>query len=99
MDPHSPENRWAFEAVEVALEKGFGHKVAYIGCGATIPFIGPFERAFHAPVVTMGIEDPLAYAHSENESLLLKDFYRVIDSQIELLKLLPAAMKKRGSER
>ncbi len=95
MDPQEPRHRWVFETVESAFHKGFGQKVAYIGCGATIPFIGPFERAFHAPVVTVGIEDPQAYAHSENESLLLCDFYRAIDSQIEFFKQIPAAFKKR----
>jgi len=88
IDPYQEKHRWAFEAAEIALERGFKEKAVYIGCGASIPFIGPFEKAFEAPVISLGIEDPLALAHSENESLLLSDFYKVIASEIELFQTI-----------
>ncbi len=87
IDPKSKKNRWAFEAAEKALEAGYGRKSVYIGCGATIPFIGPFEKALGAPVITLGVEDPFTLAHSENESLPLGDFYKTIESEIRLFGL------------
>ncbi|MDB5038051.1 MAG: peptidase [Bacteriovoracaceae bacterium] len=92
-DPYSKRNRWAFEAAEAALEKGFGQKVVYMGCGASIPFIGPFENALSAPVITFGVEDPLTLAHSENESLFISDFYKVIDSEIEFFNAIGTQKK------
>lgn len=87
-NPYGKKNRWAFEAAENALVKGFGKKPVYMGCGASIPFIGPFEKALKAPVITLGVEDPFTLAHSENESLHLDDFYRAIASEIELFKAI-----------
>jgi acetylornithine deacetylase/succinyl-diaminopimelate desuccinylase-like protein len=87
-DPEDKKNRWAFEAAEKALSKGFQKKAVYIGCGASIPFIAPFEKALKAPVISIGIEDPLTLAHSENESLLLSDFYSAIASEMEFFRIL-----------
>lgn len=84
MNPHSAKNRWAFAAAEKALAKAYGRPSVYIGCGASIPFIAPFEEALNAPVVTLGVEDPYTLAHSENESLLLSDFFKTIEAEIEL---------------
>ncbi|MGA0163956.1 MAG: M20/M25/M40 family metallo-hydrolase [Bdellovibrionota bacterium] len=96
IDPYASKNRWAFKAAENALEKVFEHKLIYAGCGATIPFIGPFERAFGAPVLTLGVEDPYTLAHSENESLLLSDFYKCIESEILLFHELASQIKERS---
>ncbi len=90
-DPHSKENKWAFDAATAALEKAYQHKVHRIGCGASIPFIKPFEEALKAPVITFGVEDPYTLAHSENESLLLSDFYKTIHAEIEMWKMLVLA--------
>jgi acetylornithine deacetylase/succinyl-diaminopimelate desuccinylase-like protein len=89
-NPFDKKNRWAFEVAEKALEKGFGVKPVHIGCGATIPFIAPFEKALNAPVISIGIEDPLTLAHSENESLLVDDFFKAIASEIEIFKSVTA---------
>ena len=96
-DPHSPQNRWAFSAIEKALEKGFGRKAVYIGCGATIPFIKPFEEGLKACVLSIGVEDPYSLAHGENESLLLSDFYKAINSEIALFESLSQGWPARGS--
>jgi acetylornithine deacetylase/succinyl-diaminopimelate desuccinylase-like protein len=91
-DPQSSKNRWAFAAAEKALERAFQHKAIYMGCGASIPFIGPFEEALKAPVITLGVEDPLTLAHSENESLLLEDFYKAIEAEVFLFEEIAKAI-------
>lgn len=88
IDPHAPKHRWAFHAAERALKEGYQTNPVYIGCGASIPFIAPFEKALKAPVITFGVEDPFTLAHSENESLLLSDFYKTIDSEIKFFQIL-----------
>ncbi|MBN8555850.1 MAG: M20/M25/M40 family metallo-hydrolase [Deltaproteobacteria bacterium] len=94
-DPNSKQNAWAFRAADQALQKAFGRKSVNIGCGGSIPFIGPFEKALEAPVITLGVEDPFTLAHSENESLGLDDFYKAIEAEIEMFQTLAAAFKSR----
>lgn len=88
IDPHAKKHRWAFQAAERALKEGYKKDAVYVGCGASIPFIAPFEKALKAPVITFGVEDPYTLAHSENESLLLSDFYKTIQSEILFFKML-----------
>jgi acetylornithine deacetylase/succinyl-diaminopimelate desuccinylase-like protein len=75
----------AFEAAKRALAKGFGHEVALIGAGGSIPFVGPFAEAFGgAPALLVGLEDPICNAHAENESLNLDDWRAAIKGAVHL---------------
>jgi acetylornithine deacetylase/succinyl-diaminopimelate desuccinylase-like protein len=57
-----------------------------VGCGGTIPFVGPFlEVLGGAPALLLGLEDPPCNAHGENESLDLADFRKATLSVAHLV--------------
>jgi acetylornithine deacetylase/succinyl-diaminopimelate desuccinylase-like protein len=79
----------AFEAARRALAAGFGRPAVAIGCGATIPFVGPFAEVLGGvPALLLGLEDPPCNAHGENESLHLEDFRRASRASAHLLEEL-----------
>ena len=85
IEPEGP----AFEAARRALEAGYGRPAVMIGCGGTIPFVGPFSAVMGgAPALLLGLEDPICNAHGENESLCVEDFGRAARGAACLLEEL-----------
>ena len=69
-----------------ALAAGFGREAVTIGCGGTIPFVGPFTEVLGGvPALLLGLEDPPCNAHGENESLDLDDFRKAAHASAHLL--------------
>ena len=83
-------------AAQRALSAGFGCDAVLIGCGATIPFVGPFSDAMGGiPELLLGLEDPPCNAHGENESLDLDDFRKAAHSSAHLLAELKTTLAEK----
>jgi acetylornithine deacetylase/succinyl-diaminopimelate desuccinylase-like protein len=86
----------AFDAVRRALRAGFGREPVAIGCGGSIPFVGPFLAELGgAPALLLGLEDPPCNAHGENESLDLADFHKAARASVHLLAELASLPPRR----
>ena len=85
----------AFAAARRALAAGFGCEPVAIGCGATIPFVGPFAEVMGGiPALLLGLEDPPCNAHGENESLHLGDFHAASRASAHLFAELASALAR-----
>jgi acetylornithine deacetylase/succinyl-diaminopimelate desuccinylase-like protein len=86
----------AFDAARRALRAGFGRDAVTIGCGGTIPFVGPFSAVLGGvPALLLGLEDPPCNAHGENESLDLDDFRKAARASAHLLDELRGIPRRR----
>jgi acetylornithine deacetylase/succinyl-diaminopimelate desuccinylase-like protein len=86
----------AFDAARRALRAGYGRDAAAIGCGGSIPFVGPFVAVLGGvPALLLGLEDPPCNAHGENESLDLADFHKAARGSAHLLAELAEAVRPR----
>ena len=89
----------AFDAARRALAAGFECEPVTIGCGATIPFVGPFAEVLGGvPSLLLGLEDPPCNAHGENESLDLDDFRKAARASAHLLDELRTVGRAATSE-
>jgi len=88
-EPRGPD----IDAARRALALGYGRDAVCIGCGGSIPFVGPFSRVLDgAPALLLGLEDPVCNAHGENESLHLGDFRSALCAAAHLLDELGTAL-------
>lgn len=81
----------AFEAVDRAYLKAFGHKPVQVGVGGSIPFVAMFGEKFgDLPLILNGVMDPKTTAHGPNESMHLGLFRRAIAANVYLYAELAA---------
>jgi len=81
----------AFAAADRAYEKSWGHRLARVGVGGSIPFVALFGRRFgDLPLILNGVMDPETTAHGPNESMHLGVFEKAILANVYLLDELAA---------
>lgn len=95
--PETPAHWWCtdaegaiFDAATAALERGYNRKPSIVGAGGTIPFVRTItETLGGVPALLLGVGDPYAAAHSENENLVIADWESACRSIIHLFAMFP----------
>jgi len=94
----TPTDSVPVRAALSALETAFGTKPFLIRSGGSIPIVADFESQLGAPVVLMGFGLPDQNAHSPDEKMNLKNYYRGIKSSALFLQEF-ATMSEGGAAR
>jgi acetylornithine deacetylase/succinyl-diaminopimelate desuccinylase-like protein len=75
----------AFEAADRAYQRAWGHPLARVGVGGSIPFVALFGRRFgDLPLILNGVMDPETSAHGPDESLHLGVFAKAVAANVHL---------------
>ncbi len=82
----TPTDSVPVRAALAALETAFGTKPFLIRSGGSIPIVADFESQLRAPVVLMGFGLPDQNAHSPDEKMNLRNYYRGIRSSALFLQ-------------
>jgi len=85
----NPDNPFIQKSAE-AMAQVFGKPTVYIRSGGSIPIVGVFDQALHAPSVMMGFGLPDDNLHAPNEKMHLPNIYRGVDAMCEYFKRLGA---------
>ena len=79
VDTDSPE----MQAAVRAYEFGFGQRPVFMREGGSIPVVGTFQKALHAPVILMGFGLPDDNLHGPNEKFSLECFRRGMKTAVK----------------
>lgn len=71
-----------------ALEAEFGHEVAFLREGGSIPVVALFDRVLKVPVVLLGFSLPDDNIHAPNEKFYIPNYYAAIRTVASFLKRL-----------
>ncbi|MFH2057043.1 MAG: dipeptidase [bacterium] len=71
-----------------ALEQGFGRKPFFMREGGSIPIVNVFKEELGLDTLLLGFAQNDCNAHSPNETFVLSDFYRGIDTVVHLFEEL-----------
>ncbi|MFQ6608300.1 MAG: dipeptidase [Fidelibacterota bacterium] len=74
----------AFNAVKIALRKGFGKETVFIREGGSIPFVQTMSETLQVPCLLIGFGLPDENAHAPNEWLDLENYHLGILSSVYL---------------
>jgi acetylornithine deacetylase/succinyl-diaminopimelate desuccinylase-like protein len=75
-------------AAREALRAAFGHDVAYLRCGGTLPILPMFKRELAADSLLLGFASPTCNAHGPNEKVNLGDLNRGAEAVVRLMGYL-----------
>lgn len=84
VDVQSPEMQAALQAYEF----GFGKRPTFVREGGSVPIVGAFQSALHAPVVLMGFGQQDDNLHGPNEKFTLACFDGGLKTAIKFYQLV-----------